>query len=98
MQCCGVEKADDWDQNYYFNCTVREYPNPERCGVPFSCCSDYKTDKNRQCGFMMRDPMNKDVQEEKIYQSGCVDAVIKYLLSEENIILLVCVAGKAIIS
>ena len=97
MKCCGISSEADWDQNVYFNCTETKFVNPERCGVPFSCCRDYAKERNRQCGFKMRDPKNEDIKDSKIYTRGCVDAVIKYLLNEDSLVLLVCIAGAVVL-
>ncbi|PAV91097.1 hypothetical protein WR25_02800 [Diploscapter pachys] len=37
LQCCGVSSARDWNLSYTFNCTATN-PQPEKCGVPYSCC------------------------------------------------------------
>ncbi|CAD6185107.1 unnamed protein product [Caenorhabditis auriculariae] len=41
LQCCGVSSIAqgyrDWSMSYQFNCTTSN-PQPEKCGVPFSCC------------------------------------------------------------
>uniref|UniRef100_A0A1I7WXV6 Tetraspanin n=1 Tax=Heterorhabditis bacteriophora TaxID=37862 RepID=A0A1I7WXV6_HETBA len=41
LQCCGVSSAAqgyrDWNLSYQFNCTPLN-PQPEKCGVPYSCC------------------------------------------------------------
>ncbi|CAB3411643.1 unnamed protein product [Caenorhabditis bovis] len=41
LQCCGVSSIAqgyrDWNMSYQFNCT-QSNPQPEKCGVPFSCC------------------------------------------------------------
>ncbi|KJH40400.1 tetraspanin family protein [Dictyocaulus viviparus] len=41
LECCGVSSVAqgyrDWNLSYQFNCTTAN-PQPERCGVPFSCC------------------------------------------------------------
>lgn len=97
MKCCGISDDTDWDLNIYFNCTRRKYPNPERCGVPFSCCKNYKTELNRQCGYKMREKENEDIKDSKIYTRGCVDAALSYLLNEESLVLLVCVAGAVVL-
>ncbi|VDL70303.1 unnamed protein product [Nippostrongylus brasiliensis] len=41
LECCGVSSVAqgyrDWNLSYQFNCTASN-PQPEKCGVPFSCC------------------------------------------------------------
>ncbi|EPB75122.1 tetraspanin family protein [Ancylostoma ceylanicum] len=41
LECCGVSSAAqgyrDWNLSYQFNCSTSN-PQPEKCGVPFSCC------------------------------------------------------------
>ncbi|CAI4225628.1 unnamed protein product [Auanema sp. JU1783] len=41
LQCCGVSSIGqgyrDWGSNRVFNCSLSN-PQPEKCGVPFSCC------------------------------------------------------------
>lgn len=41
LECCGVSSIAqgyrDWNMSYQFNCTTSN-PQPEKCGVPFSCC------------------------------------------------------------
>ena len=84
MKCCGVKDYTDWDKNVYFKCALTHIQNPERCGVPFSCCMDYKIEGNTQCGYDIRDPENDDRRNGVIYTDGCVDSVIKYLLNENS--------------
>ena len=40
VKCCGVNGYDDWNKNIYFNCSFVGVYNPEKCGVPFSCCKN----------------------------------------------------------
>lgn len=41
LKCCGVSSIAqgyrDWNMSYQFNCSTSN-PQPEKCGVPFSCC------------------------------------------------------------
>ncbi|CAI5455443.1 unnamed protein product [Caenorhabditis angaria] len=41
LECCGVSSIAqgyrDWNMSYQFNCS-KTNPQPEKCGVPFSCC------------------------------------------------------------
>ncbi|KHJ87163.1 tetraspanin family protein [Oesophagostomum dentatum] len=41
LECCGVSSAAqgyrDWNLSYQYNCSTSN-PQPEKCGVPFSCC------------------------------------------------------------
>ncbi|CAJ0609537.1 unnamed protein product [Cylicocyclus nassatus] len=41
LECCGVSSAAqgyrDWNLSYQYNCSTYN-PQPEKCGVPFSCC------------------------------------------------------------
>jgi len=95
MKCCGIKNDADWDNNVYFNCSRKD--SPEACGVPYSCCKNYGTDINTQCGYGIRLPENSGAKNTRIYTDGCVDAVIGYLLSEDNLILIVCVAGAMVL-
>lgn len=74
LSCCGVNSYDDWDANIYFNCTGPT-TNPERCGVPFSCClPDSSGVANTQCGYGVRSPSQQSSLSSKIYITGCADA------------------------
>ncbi|XP_065896747.1 tetraspanin-33-like isoform X2 [Dysidea avara] len=35
LECCGIDRPDDWQLNPYFNCSS---PSLQACSVPFSCC------------------------------------------------------------
>jgi len=65
LQCCGgVQGAQDWESNIYFNCSSSielngiDYRPVESCGVPFSCCAhgdiNYDEITNTQCGYGVR--------------------------------------------
>ncbi|XP_057313927.1 tetraspanin-17-like [Hydractinia symbiolongicarpus] len=95
MKCCGIQNVNDWDANIYFNCSTKA--SPESCGVPYSCCRNYGQDINTQCGYGMRLEENTSKKRTTIYVDGCVDATIKYFLSEDNLILLVCVGGAMVL-
>lgn len=97
MKCCGVTNYEDWEGNIYFNCTATSEANPERCGVPYSCCINFEKDLNRQCGYHMREETMDSVRNSKIYTQGCVDAFFKYFLSEDNLVLLSVIAGAVVI-
>lgn len=88
MKCCGVTSDDDWDQNVYFNCSTKY--SPERCGVPFSCCVDYEQELNRQCGYGVRNRLNW--HKKVIHRRGCVEAIIRFLLSTDNLIFIISVS------
>lgn len=95
IKCCGVKSDEDWEKNIYFNCSTPK--SPEACGVPYSCCKNYLEEINTQCGYKVRTVENKATKRTKIYTDGCVDAVISTLLSENNLVLLVCVAGAIVL-
>ena len=97
MKCCGVRDYNDWEENIYFNCTATSEKNPERCGVPFSCCKNFEKDMNRQCGHKMRDPSTDAVRNNVIYTGGCVNAFFEYFLSEDNLVLLSVIAGAVVV-
>ncbi|CAH1783678.1 unnamed protein product [Owenia fusiformis] len=87
FECCGVgEKGyKDWSLNIYFNCTEGN-PSPEKCGVPYSCCSiENDIDDNyinTMCGYGMQD-LSPSTASKKIYINGCVDGVL--LFAERNL-------------
>ncbi|XP_074648361.1 tetraspanin-5-like [Tubulanus polymorphus] len=106
LQCCGVDGADDWDLNMYFNCSSNS-KSAERCGVPFSCCkpqpgSDFKQTSyrenliNKQCGYYVRHPSQLTYLPEKIYTTGCLSAGEKWV-SEHLIPVAVVLVAIAII-
>jgi len=97
MKCCGISDYNDWEGNIYFNCTATTITNPERCGVPYSCCKNFEKDLNRQCGYHMREESMDGARGSKIYTQGCVDAFFKYFLSEDNLVLLSVIAGAVVI-
>ncbi|CAL4132995.1 unnamed protein product, partial [Meganyctiphanes norvegica] len=80
-ECCGItsEGYRDWNDNEYFHCNDSS-PSAEKCGVPPSCCIDYKTAHNLMCGY---DMFNKKEHEaaDKIHTRGCVTAIINILES-----------------
>ena len=45
---------DDWNDNIYFNCSAI---TTEACGVPSSCCS--KDKENKQCGYGVREKVHR---------------------------------------
>lgn len=96
VKCCGIRNYDDWDENIYFNCTATSKDNLERCGVPFSCCRDFKKHLNRQCGHNMRSPSHDGDRDDFIYTEGCVQAVFKYLVSEDNLVMITVIAGAVV--
>jgi len=98
VKCCGVNGYDDWNKNIYFNCSFVGVYNPEKCGVPFSCCKNYEKDLNTQCGYNIRDQSVTDLERSNtIWKQNCVDGVISMLLSEDNLILIVAVAGAIVL-
>lgn len=98
IKCCGITNENDWNNNEYFNCSNTKNNSPEKCGVPYSCCKNYAEEINTQCGFGIRDPSKSAVERSKsIYTDGCVDATINYFLSENNLILLVCIGGAMVL-
>jgi len=95
MKCCGVNGYNDWEMNIYFNCSS---PGSEACGVPYSCCVDYKTTLNTQCGFKTRDSsMSSAARRKKIYEIGCVDGTINFFLSKQNMYIFIGVGAGIIV-
>uniref|UniRef100_S4RW91 Tetraspanin n=1 Tax=Petromyzon marinus TaxID=7757 RepID=S4RW91_PETMA len=84
-QCCGAHGPLDWDENIYFNCSIKNRSR-EKCGVPFSCCvKDPAEDVvNTQCGYDVRLKTELD-QQSYIYTKGCVTQFEKWL--QNNLIL-----------
>lgn len=87
VKCCGVNNYMDWDKNIYFNCSS---PGSEACGVPYSCCKHFASEINTQCGYGLRKAGVSQIKRgEKIYTTGCVDATINLLLSNQNMYLMI---------
>uniref|UniRef100_A0A915IZF2 Uncharacterized protein n=1 Tax=Romanomermis culicivorax TaxID=13658 RepID=A0A915IZF2_ROMCU len=59
FKCCGLSDRgfEEWSENAYYNCT-KENLDVRRCGVPHSCCKDWKNlEKSRSnyyCGYKVR--------------------------------------------
>eukprot|EP00112_Aurelia_sp_Birch-Aquarium-sp1_P006284 Seg1696.3 transcript_id=Seg1696.3/GoldUCD/mRNA.D3Y31 product=Tetraspanin-33 protein_id=Seg1696.3/GoldUCD/D3Y31 len=82
VKCCGINGYNDWEKNEYFKCGS---PGAEGCGVPYSCCKNFATNLNTQCGYKVRDKSQSDAERRsKIYVTGCVDATINLALSKNN--------------
>lgn len=87
FECCGVTHYNDWNNNIYFNCSQS---TAESCGVPASCCT--KDKENKQCGYKAREQGNEGI----IYQRGCMEGFTEWV--EKNIILIGAIAlGVALV-
>lgn len=87
LECCGSLEIDDWDSNPYFSCAnIESYRS---CGVPWSCCLR-KYERNRQCGYGVRNNRVHVKLSNEIYTIGCLDAGIEFFRS--NIILVAIMA------
>lgn len=67
LQCCGLERMEDWQENVYFNCSS---PGVDACGVPYSCCRPQPKSvfQNTQCGnAVLRNSVRSNVHSE-----GCL--------------------------
>lgn len=78
LECCGSIEPEDWSKNLYFNCSsiYKESVSDvgSFCSVPHSCCRDDKL--NRMCGFgVFTKTFGAGAREEKIYMTGCVEAL-----------------------
>jgi len=92
LQCCGgVQGAQDWESNIYFNCSSSielngiDYRPVESCGVPFSCCAhgdiNYDEITNTQCGYGVRSKKEADWGED-IWTDGCIEKFEQFLRRE----------------
>ncbi|CAH1246777.1 tetraspanin-5-like isoform X1 [Branchiostoma lanceolatum] len=94
FQCCGGKDFNDWENNIYFNCTLKARGSREACGVPFSCCKDQGENNvlNTQCGYDVREEeTNPSARAIAIYTKGCVPQFEAWL--QDNLFV---VAGVAI--
>ncbi|KAK0397768.1 hypothetical protein QR680_002260 [Steinernema hermaphroditum] len=93
-KCCGINKADDWDMNIYFNASATALKSEEAGGVPFSCCISKDPLQNFACGHRVR--LNRERASNSIYTEGCLPKLQQWLDSN---ILIVCTVtvGIAII-
>ncbi|TMS37338.1 hypothetical protein L596_004291 [Steinernema carpocapsae] len=93
-KCCGINKADDWDMNIYFNASARALKSEEAGGVPFSCCISNDPLQNFACGHRVR--LDRERANNAIYTEGCLPKLQQWL---DNNILIVCTVtvGIAII-
>ena len=80
-------EIDDWDSNPYFSCAnIESYRS---CGVPWSCCLR-KYERNRQCGYGVRNNRVHVKLSNEIYTIGCLDAGVNFF--RQNIILVAILA------
>lgn len=87
LECCGSLEIDDWDSNPYFSCAnIESYRS---CGVPWSCCLR-KYERNRQCGYGVRNNRVHVKLSNEIYTIGCLDAGVNFF--RQNIILVAILA------
>lgn len=87
LECCGSLEIDDWDSNPYFSCAnIESYRS---CGVPWSCCLR-KYERNRQCGYGVRNNRVHVKLSSEIYTIGCLDAGVNFF--RQNIILVAILA------
>ncbi|XP_065896746.1 tetraspanin-33-like isoform X1 [Dysidea avara] len=70
LECCGIDRPDDWQLNPYFNCSS---PSLQACSVPFSCClpEENSTVVNTQCGDGALRIGNTGSRSQLIYTNGC---------------------------
>lgn len=84
FECCGIttDGYHDWNSNEYFNCSDSS-PSAEKCGVPPSCCINYKKMANFDfmCGYGMQKEDKRHVVSDVIYTNGCVTSIIQSLES-----------------
>ncbi|XP_067844722.1 tetraspanin-33b [Heptranchias perlo] len=73
FQCCGWTNYKDWSKNMYFNCTP-DNPSPERCGVPYSCCTLVPGESviNTMCGFG-KQSLDQLEASKFLHPVGCAD-------------------------
>uniref|UniRef100_A0A915DI92 Tetraspanin n=1 Tax=Ditylenchus dipsaci TaxID=166011 RepID=A0A915DI92_9BILA len=85
-KCCGINKADDWEMNIYFNSTSQEIKSVEAGGVPFSCCLPkykYRSEglPNSNCGHGVRVKELRKAMHDIIYVEGCFPKALQWLNS-----------------
>lgn len=89
FKCCGSTGLNDWDTNRYFVCGG---PSPEECSVPHTCCIRQEDQKpNIQCGWQVR-KQHRLALKNKIYITGCLDAVWEWFRNHLVIVAAVAVA------
>ncbi|XP_036354964.1 tetraspanin-17-like [Octopus sinensis] len=80
FKCCGFDSPEDWDQNIYFNQSSNNLAK-ERGGVPFSCCTNNKSNLN--CGNGVR----IHAQITNYYHQGCLTTFKKLTIKYKSYIL-----------
>ncbi|XP_070545167.1 tetraspanin-5-like isoform X2 [Ptychodera flava] len=88
LKCCGGDGFNDWENNIYFNCSMKAVRAVEACGVPFSCCQPdpAETVVNVQCGYGIREAGKEGDRSLTIYTRGCVEAFEVFLAENYYII------------
>ncbi|KAG7487826.1 hypothetical protein MATL_G00027830 [Megalops atlanticus] len=85
FQCCGVHTYKDWSGNVYFKCSETN-PSLEGCGVPFSCCIQWKNESvlNTMCGYETQ-TLEERIAKDSIHTTGCLDKIVRW--GKRNLIL-----------
>ena len=88
LECCGSLEIDDWDSNPYFSCAnIESYRS---CGVPWSCCLR-KYERNRQCGYGVRNNRVHVKLSNEIYTIGCLDAGVEFFKKNIGLVAILAV-------
>ncbi|ESO84008.1 hypothetical protein LOTGIDRAFT_184042 [Lottia gigantea] len=80
-KCCGAASYNDWEVNFYYNCSSTAV---SRCGVPSSCCRQLGN-SGVQCGYNSR-RHGEQYANAVIYITGCIHPLMTVF--QDNLVII----------